>query len=307
MPLALSHQLVRVADVPAHEGPVFCADEQALYYTTTPRRRLDGTPVVRIERLRLDGLTVRKRDVVVADANAANGMCMANDGGLLVCEQGGRHERARISYLDRRTGRRETVVDSVDGLPLSSPNDIVQAGDGTIWFTDPSYGYWQHFRPRPHRQDAVVRVGADGSSRIASTDLDKPNGIALSLDERTLFVGDSGANHEIGSYVAERPHDVTAFDIATDGTLVARRQFADVDAGFPDGLKVGPDGNVYVSCADGVLVHSPDGALLSLISLPGAVNFCFGGDDLSTLFITGDDAVWAVRVAGTGFPEGLTA
>jgi gluconolactonase len=306
MQTAVYQRPVKVADVPAHEGPVWFADEDALYYTTTPSHRSDGTPVVRIERLLLDGLDVRRREVVVADANAANGMCPTADGDLLVCEQGSRHERACISLLDRRTGRRTTLVDRADGFLLSSPNDVVAGPDGAIWFTDPSYGHLQGFRPPPERRDAVVRIDPrTGAASVVETRFDKPNGIALDPTGAVLYVGDSGANHEPGSYDPSRPHDVTEFRITPGGGLTERRQLAVVSPGFPDGLKVDAAGRLYVSCSSGVQVRSPHGELLDLIPAPGAVNFCLGGADASTLFITTDTAVWAVRLDPAAPLEGI--
>ena len=247
---------VKIADVEAHEGPVYVAEERALYYTTLPREfRAD------IERLDLETgevMTVR------ADANMANGMALAPDGRLLVCEQGKNGTPARISAVDRSTGEAQTVVEA----DLNSPNDVVVARDGSIWFTDPSYGYLQGFRPRPRRRDAVYRW--DGELTVVADDFDKPNGLAFSPDETVLYVGDSSANR-----------------VCANGRL-----FAEISPGYPDGLKVAGDGRVFVSAGDGVQIFSPAGELLDLIDLPGAVNFCFAGSDL---YITADSAVWAAK------------
>src|SRR5919202_1872867 len=131
-----------VADVDAHEGPVYVADEHALYFTSLPK----PGPLVAIRRLDLEthGLTT-----VVEDANGANGMTLDLDRTLLVCEQGTPTSDARISRLDRRTGERATVVDNWRGLALNSPNDVVATRDGAIWFTDPTYGWLQGFKAEP--------------------------------------------------------------------------------------------------------------------------------------------------------------
>src|SRR5207248_3592917 len=113
-----------------------------LYFTTLPK----PGPEVSIARLDLETLEVR---IVRESANGANGMALAPDGRLLVCEQGTPRERARISAVDPATGATETVVDELGGLPLNSPNDVVVATDGSIWFTDPSYGFLQDFKPEP--------------------------------------------------------------------------------------------------------------------------------------------------------------
>ena len=248
---------------------------------------------MRIERLRVDH-DDGEPEVVVADANAANGMCLAPDGGLFVCEQGSHRRIARISHVDPNTGCRETVIAETDGAPLSSPNDIVVTADGSIWFTDPSYGFLQGFRPRPQVPDGVRRGSTGGGvAETVTAVYDKPNGLALSPDGRELYVGDSGANHEPGTYDADRPHDVWRHPLSADGRLGARQRVAVVAPGFPDGLKTFRDGLIYVSCFAGVLVLDRDGTTCELIDLPGAVNFCFGGADGSTLFVTNDTGVWA--------------
>ena len=272
--------LERVAETDAHEGPVYAADEDALYFTTVRRGR------VAIKRLDLGAGTVA---VVRADANNANGMVLDAAGRLVVCEQGSLVEPARISRLDRATGEVETLVES----GLSSPNDVVVAGDGAVWFTDPSYGWLQGFRPRAQAADRVYRLDPEtGTLALVADSLDKPNGLAFSPDETTLYVGDSGADHGPRDYNPRRPRRVVAFDVA-DGSLAGERVFADAIPGYPDGIKLDVEGRVYVSSKGGVLIFGPDGDPLGDILLPGAVNFAFGGEGRNVLYITTDTAVWA--------------
>ena len=148
-------RLAPVVETDAHEGPAYFADENALYFTTPPKPGVDGAPSVQIKRLDLD--QPEQVSVLVEEANAANGMASDREGGLLVCEQGSRSEHARISRLDRLTGERETVIDHWRGLRFNSPNDVVCATDGSIWFTDPSYGHLQGFKPEPMVGDFVYR------------------------------------------------------------------------------------------------------------------------------------------------------
>jgi gluconolactonase len=274
-----------VTDVDAHEGPVWI--DGSLYFTTVP------APKVSIKRLELHGLEPRYVMTVVEDANGANGMTLAPDGRLLVCEQGSLEHSARISAVDPLWGNVETVVSSVDGLPLNSPNDVVVKSDGTIWFTDPSYGHLQGFRPAPAHGDLVYCF--DPRSRLVTavaSDFDKPNGLAFSPDERTLYIGDSGANHEPGTFDPRRPHHIRAFDVVGN-RLVNGRLFAVTNPGFPDGIKADIEGRVYASAFSGVQIFDPSGEQIGEISLPGAVNFCFGGAGRNVLFITTDTAVWA--------------
>jgi gluconolactonase len=219
----------------------------------------------------------------------ANGMTLDRDGRLVVCEQGSLTRPARITRFDPGGGTVETVVEG----GLSSPNDVAVAGDGAIWFTDPTYGWLQGFRPEPEHGDRVYRC-CGGKLTVVADSLDKPNGLAFSADERILYVGDSGAIHAPDDYDPDRPRRLLAFDVI-DGRLENERVFADEIPGFPDGLKVDGDGRVYTSAATGVLVFTPDGELVGEIELPGAVNFAFAGE---RLLITTDTAVWAVDLKG---------
>ena len=291
-------RLARVIATDAHEGPVYVADEDALYFTTVPRPGFDG-PVVDIRRLALHTGTLA---TVRADANAANGMALAPDGRLLVCEQGSMARRARVTRIDRPSGAAEALVEAVGGRPLNSPNDVVVARDGAVWFTDPSYGHLQGFRPPPASGEVVYRYDpATGDVEVVADGFDKPNGLAFSPDERTLYVGDSGAIHAPGDYDPQRPRQVVAFDVVDGRRVERRRPFGKPVPGFPDGLKVDAAGRVYVSCTAGVRVLGADGRLLGEIAVPGAaVNFTFGGPGRDVLLITADDAIWAAHLQATG-------
>jgi len=285
--------LVRVVDTDAHEGPVYVAAEDAVYYTTVPRRE-GATPRVAIKRLALDGLRFpldgERVSVVRADANVANGMCLAADGALLVCEQGTFSTPARISRVDRVTGAAETVADAWEGLPLNSPNDIVRRTDGSIWFTDPIYGHLQGFRPPPRAGDNVYRLDPAGCGLTKAVNgFDKPNGLAFSPGEEILYVADNGV-----------PRHLLAFDVGDGGAVANRRRIAVSAPGHPDGLKVDTEGRIYASAPTGVRVLAPDGALIGEIGLPGAVNFAFGGPDRNVLFITTDTAIWAAVLNAKG-------
>jgi gluconolactonase len=258
--------LTRVAETDAHEGPVFAEGEQALYFTTQRHGlRVD------VKRLSLaDGAI----STVRPDANAANGMALDLDGALLVCEQ----QPAAIARVDPSSGRRETVVDAYRGRPLNSPNDIVVKSDGSLWFTDPSYAHLQGFGPEPQLGDFVYRFGG-GELELVADGFEKPNGLAFSPGESVLYVGDSEACV------------IESFDVLDGRRLGNRRRFATIAKGYPDGLKVDDDGNVFTTGGRGLLVYDARGALLQDIELPGAVNFAWAGE---RLLVTTDDAIWAV-------------
>ena len=217
--------------------------------------------------------------VVREPANGANGMALGLDGRLVVCEQGSRTAAARAFRASTRvTGEDETVVDEWAGLALNSPNDVVVKRDGTVWFTDPSYGHLQGFRPAPEVGDYVYRHDpATGTTTVVADEFDKPNGLRFSPDESVLYVNDSGVNQEAGSHHPGRRHHIKAFEVADGRRLRSERLFAVVAPGQPDGMKCDADGRVYVSSASGVQVYDPTATTLGEISVPGAVNFCFGG------------------------------
>lgn len=178
---------------------------------------------------------------------------------------------------------------------------VVCASDGSIWFTDPSYGCLQGFKPEPIVGDFVYRYDpSTGQAEVVADSFDKPNGLAFSPDESVLYVTDSGANQEPGSYHVDRPHHIKAFDVVGGRRLARERLFAVTSPGFPDGLKVDSQGRVYASSFSGVLVLDRSGLLVGEIRLPGAVNFCFGGPEGNLLFITTDSAVWVAELAAKG-------
>jgi gluconolactonase len=291
-----------VAPVDAHEGPVYVAAEDALYFTSLARV---GHPIASIKRILFggdgwQGDNVRV-EVVTAETAGANGMVAAPNGGLYVCEQGSADKPARIAHLDSGTGELSTVVDNWRGLSFNSPNDVAVHGDGSIWFTDPSYGHLQGFRPPPELGDYVYRHDPHSGETTAVIDsFDKPNGLVFSADDSVLYVTDSGANQETGSYYVNRPHHVVAYDVIAGRHLGPARLFAVVTPGFPDGLKVDAAGYVYASSFSGVQVFNSAGDLIGEINLPGAVNFTFGGPDGNVLFITTDDALWAAVLEARG-------
>jgi gluconolactonase len=279
---------VRVVATDAHEGPVYVPGEDALYFTSLPRPGTPGSPQVAVKRLALDGhrfpLESERVSVVRADANVANGMALDRKGRLVVCEQGTRARRAALTVDGA------PLVDSWNGLPLNSPNDVVVGRDGSIWFTDPSYGHLQGFRPAPQVGDRVYRFDpATGALSVAGDAFDKPNGLCFSADERVLYVSDNGA-----------PHHLKVFDVLNGTSLANERVIFLSSPGHPDGLKADSAGRIYASFPGGIHVLAPSGRLIGEIALPGTVNFCFGGPGRNVLFITTDDAIWAAALAATG-------
>src|SRR5262249_49676257 len=300
--------LIKVVDTDAHEGPVYVPSEDALYFTTLPQPTDDPLPGFRsvaIKRLALHGdrfpVDSQNLSTVRASANMANGRVLDHEGRLLICEQGRRSEDGRISQLDIRDGKLETVVDQWAGLRFNSPNDVVVKRDGTIWFTDPSYGFLQGFKGAPLIGDYVYRYDPrSGRLTVVADSFDKPNGLAFSPDESVLYIGDSGAIQEPNSYDVRRPHHVIAYDVKDGHRLVGGRLLTVTTPGFPDGIKVDSAGRVYVSALSGVQVFNPEGDLIGEIRLPGAVNFTFGGPEGNILYVSTDIAIWAAILGATG-------
>ena len=280
-------RLSHVVWTDAHEGPVYAPHEDALYFSSVPRRAATH-PLVAVRRLALDGhrfpLEPARVTTVRTDANSANGMALDAQGRLVLCEQGSLAANAAIT----RDG--QLLTSFWNGMPLNSPNDVVVKSDGSIWFTDPSYGHLQGFRPEPLLADNVYRYDPrDGTTTVVADGFDKPNGLCFSPDERVLYVADNGA-----------PHRLHAFDVLARSRLTRGRVIAQLPPGHPDGLKVDSAGRIYASSGDGVRVLSPGGELLGEIRLFGAVNFGFGTAERNVLFINADDSIWAAELAATG-------
>lgn len=225
----------------------------------------------------------------------ANGLAFDARGRLVLCQHGDR----RISRLE--DGKFVTLVDRFEGKRLNSPNDLVIAGDGAIYFTDPPYGLTKTFDD-PGREigwNGVYRLAPDGRVSVLVKDLRAPNGIGLSPDGRILYVGQSDRDRPV----------VMAYDLAKDGTVSNGRVFFDTaplrrnGPGGPDGLKVDRVGNVFTTGPGGVVVLSPKGEYLGTIVTGVPTANCAFGDDGSTLYMTANDALCRVRTTtkGLGF------
>ncbi len=289
-----------VEGVNAHEGPVYVRDWDAVLYTTVPRDTnvpAPGDRSVSIGKLDVQSLEV---STFAAATNMANGMTLDRQGELLICEQGTRTAAAAISRTNLESRAVTTVVDNWFGLPFNSPNDVVVKSDGTIWFTDPGYGYLQGFRNPPLVGDFVYRYDpANQSVTVVADSFKKPNGLAFSPDESVLYINDSGAIEGPGTYYINLPHHIRAFDVH-GSQLGNDRLFAVVTPGIPDGLKVDTAGRVYSSSATGVKVYNSGGKLLGEILAPGVANFCFGGAENDTLFMMCDTNITIANIAAKG-------
>jgi len=259
------------------EGPVWFGDHDCLLFSDIPNNR--------IMRWRADGSV----DVYRAPSNFANGHTRDRQGRLISCEHGTR----RVTRTEH-DGAITVVADRFEGKPLNSPNDVVVKSDGTIWFTDPHYGIMTDYEGYKAGQELpcqVYRVDPD-SGRIEAvvTNLDCPNGLAFSPDEKRLYVADTGRMFD---QTANR--HIHAYDLDASGRPQSAGVFHTISPGMADGFRVDTDGNVWSSAADGVHCISPAGDLLGKILVPELVsNVCFGGRARHRLFITATTSVYAI-------------
>lgn len=223
--------------------------------------------------------------------------------GLLYCAQGSHDTPGGLVYVSSPEPpyTTSTLVSSFYGRQFNSVNDvIVHPGDGSIWFTDPSYGHHQGIRPKPQLPCQVYRFEPSTSSiRAIASDFVRPNGLCFSPDQSILYVTDTGAIHGSKDIPIDRagPSHIYAFDVvAKPGPFLAnRRLFAFADGGWPDGIKCDTKGNVYSGCGDGVEVWNPSGTLLGRILVRGgAANFCFG--EKGALYICNETRLWKAQI-----------
>jgi gluconolactonase len=226
-----------------------------------------------------------------------NGHTVDRQGRLVSCEHSGR--RVSRTGFD---GKVTTIADRWNGKRLNSPNDVVVRSDGSIWFTDPTYGIDSDYEGTKAESEIgacnVYRVDpATGAVEAVVTDMVRPNGLAFSLDERRLYVADTGRTHG-----AHNPAHIRVFDM--DGELHrvgGSRVFADCEAGLFDGFRLDTEGRLWTSAGAGVDCYHPDGARLGRIRLPETVsNVAFGGARRNILYICATTSLYAVRLMVNG-------
>ncbi len=264
------------------EGPAYFPAHRYLVWSDIPNDRM----------LRWDE-TDGRVSVFRQPSNYSNGNTVDRQGRLVSCEHGGR----RVTRTEP-DGAITVISDRFEGKRYNSPNDVVVKSDGSIWFSDPTYGidtdYEGHKAPAEQDGSHVYRVAPDGSVTRVLTDFIKPNGLAFSPDEKRLYVVDSGRTH-----VPNGPRHIRVFDVAADGALSGGDVFA--DNGNYDGLRLDEEGRIWTSATDAVHCYEPDGTLLGSIDIGETVsNVCFGGAKRNRLFITATTSVYSVMLAVNG-------
>ena len=269
------------------EGPVWFGDQRCLLWSDVPGdcmwRWDEQTGVVGVWR---------------TPSGYANGNTRDRQGRLLTCEHGGR----RVCRTEP-DGRIVTLADRFEGKRLNSPNDIVCKSDGSLWFTDPSFGilgWYEGAKAAAELPTNVYRIDPSGALSVVAEGINQPNGLAFSPDESILYIVESRSV----------PRKILACEVKGGKSLANRRVLIDAGPkGTPDGFRVDVDGNLWCGWGmgeaglDGVHVFNPAGKLIGRIDLPErCANVCFGGVHRNRLFMAASTSLYALYVNTQGVP-----
>jgi len=262
------------------EGPVWFGDQRSLLWSDIPNNRI---------------LRWSEETNAVSEfrkpSNFANGNYRDREGRLITCEHGGR----RVTRTEH-SGAITVLADNYQGKRLNSPNDVIVASDGAIWFTDPPFGilgYYEGEKAESELAPAVYRLDPSGRLDIVADDIPGPNGLAFSPDESILYIVASRAD----------PREIWAYDVV-NGKLLNRRTLINAGpGGTPDGFRVDIDGNLWCGWGmgteelDGVRIFTPSGDAIGHIKLPErCANVTFGGRHRNRLFMAASRSLYAIYV-----------
>ncbi len=269
------------------EGPVYFGDLRCLLWSDVPGNCMwrwdEETGVVGPWR---------------KPSNHANGNTRDREGRLVTCEHGTR----RVTRTEP-DGTITVLADRFDGKRLNSPNDVVCKSDGSIWFTDPSFGilsWYEGYKAPAELPTNVYRIDPEGALSVVAEGINQPNGLAFSPDESILYIVESRSV----------PRRILAYDVGGGKSLANGRILIDAGPkGTPDGFRVDTDGNLWCGWGmgeeglDGVHVFNPDGRLIGRIDLPErCANVCFGGVHRNRLFMAASTSLYALYVNTQGMP-----
>lgn len=272
------------------EGPVWFGDGRYLLFSDIPNNRilrwLEDTGEVSVFR---------------SPSNNSNGNYRDREGRLLTCE----HDSRRVTRTEH-DGSITVLMDHFQGKPLNAPNDLTVHSDGAIWFTDPGYGIMNNYEGHKAAFELPANVyRLDPKTReatVVANDMDKPNGVCFSPDEKRLYIVDTGTPKHPGD-----PHPIRVYDVEDRVRLKNGRMFANLAPGSSDGIRCDVDGNVWSAAGwgsegfNGVHVFAPDGKLIGKIHLPeSCANLCFGGAKKNRLFMAASQSLYAVYVNAEG-------
>jgi len=272
------------------EGPVWFGDGRYLLWSDIPNNRilrwLEDTGEVSVFR---------------SPSNYSNGNYRDRQGRLLTCE----HDSRRLTRTEH-DGTISVLMDSFQGKKLNAPNDLAVHSDGAIWLTDPGYGIMSNYEGHKAGFELPANVyRLDPNTRevtVVANDMDKPNGICFSPDEKKCYIVDTGAPRHPGD-----PHPIRVYDVVDGARLKNGRLFVNMAPGSSDGIRCDVDGNVWSAAGwagegfNGVHVFAPDGTLIGKIHLPETcANLCFGGAKKNRLFMAASQSLYAVYVGTEG-------
>ena len=254
-------------DMKFTEGPVWIAKENRMVFSDIPRS-------LQLQWTKKEGIKEWRK------VESSNGNLLDLKGNLLSCQHGGRN-----LVRTEPDGTMKVLADNFQGKKFNSPNDLAIRSDGTIWFTDPSYG----LRGRKAEVGGkwVYRLKSDGSVSVACKTFDMPNGIAFSPNQKRVYIADSG---KIGK--------IHAYDVVEEGLLGDPVFIMDVRC---DGMCIDTEGRIYTTSRGGIHIYTPSGEKLGLIPTPEhPANVCFGGEDYDTLFITARKSLYSIKTKAKG-------
>jgi gluconolactonase len=271
------------------EGPVYFGDARCLYWSDIPNNRI----------MRWDEVTGRA-NVYRQPSNNANGNTRDRQGRLVTCE----HDTRRITRTEH-DGRITVVVDKFEGKPLNSPNDIVVKSDDSIWFTDPPFGILGNYEGHvdtPELPTNVYRFDPkSGRTTVAVADINRPNGLAFSPDEKKLYIVEAGV----------APRVIKVYDVNDDKATNGRAFITAETGGTPDGFRCDVDGNLWCGWGmgnaqqDGVKIFDASGKPIGFIALPErCANLCFGGVKRNRLLMAASHSIYSLYVNTQGAPGG---
>jgi gluconolactonase len=272
------------------EGPAWFAAGRYLLWSDIPNDRM----------LRWDE-TDGSVSVFRQPSLNSNGNTVDREGRLVSCEH-----RSRCVSRTEFDGTRTVLADRYDGKRFNSPNDVVVKSDGSIWFTDPSYGIDSDYEGDAALSEIgsrnVYRIDPRGGHvTIVASDFTQPNGLAFSPDESLLYIADTGLTH-----LVDGPRHVRRFTVSADGSSISGGEvFAVCSVNVHDGFRLDVQGNLWLSAGDGVHCRASDGTLLGKILIPESVaNLCFGGPKLNRLFVCATTSLYSVYLNTRAAPRG---
>lgn len=296
----LSEQPVRIAEgFLWTEGPAWDKRAGHLYFSDIPNNRiLTWSPDTGLQTFMSPAGRPELRPDVHASPGTNGILYIESENSLIICNQDGRS----LDRLNLQSNARTPIASEFEGKKLNSPNDIARTKSGVLFFTDPPYGLKDANTSAGKKQafNGVYRLDPDGNISLVSADLTFPNGIALSPDERTLYVSQSDPDAAF----------IMAFDLDADAKASRPRLWVDLSRyldpsvhGLPDGMAVDVNGLVFATGPGGVFVISPGAEILGRIRTDRATANCAFGEDGRTLFMTAHQHLLSIRTetVGLGF------